>query len=76
MLKKKIQFEEKARDVPPKFFVGLIFAGKRKRLIPLELSDLRLLHWADYMKIDISNIDRYVIEVDEKATEIPLTVWP
>jgi hypothetical protein len=75
MLRHRIRFEERAKHVPPKFFVALVFAGKRKRLISLQLSDQKIITWAEHMKIDLTNIDGYTITVDESNTEIPMSLW-
>jgi hypothetical protein len=75
MLQQNVQFDERAKHVPPKFFAALVFAAKRKGLLPLQLSDQRLINWADYMKIDLTDIDRYTLTVDESKTEIPMSLW-
>jgi hypothetical protein len=74
ILRKKIPFEERARDLPPKFLVAVVFSGKKKGLIPLEVSDARLLSWAAYLKVDISRVDATVF-ADESQTEVPLALW-
>jgi hypothetical protein len=76
MIANKIPFEMMVRAVPPDFFVALIFAGKAKRLIRLEVSDQRLLKWAEYLKVDLEKIDSVSLTVDETQTEIPLSLWP
>jgi hypothetical protein len=73
IIAKKIQFEERARDLPPRFLVALVFAGKNKRLIPLEVSDVRILNWAAYLKVDVSCVDAKM-EADESRTEIPFAL--
>jgi hypothetical protein len=70
-----IPFESKIKDVPPAFFVALVFAGKRKRVIRLEVSDARILDWAEYVKVDFSTIDSISLSPDESHTEIPLSLW-
>jgi hypothetical protein len=74
IIAKKIQFEEKARNLSPKFLLGLVFAAKRKGIVPLEVSDQRILNWALYLKVDVTAVDGKMI-ADESKTEIPLELW-
>jgi hypothetical protein len=75
MIANRVPFETKVKEIPPTFFVALIFAGKKKRLIRLEVSDQRLLTWAECMKVDFTKIDSASMVVDETRTEIPLSLW-
>jgi hypothetical protein len=74
IIAKKIQFEEKARNLTPKFLLGLVFAAKRKGIIPLEVSDQRILTWALYLKVDVTTVDGKMI-ADESKTEVPFSLW-
>jgi hypothetical protein len=66
-----IQFEDVAGSVPPKVLLSMVFAGKRKKVIPLEVSDFRILNWAIYLKVDFSAVDGRVVP-DESRTVVPL----
>jgi hypothetical protein len=72
MIADKVPFEMTVRVVPPEFFIALITAGKARKLIRLDVSDQRLLRWAQAIKIDLEKIDSLSFVVDETQTEIPL----
>jgi hypothetical protein len=76
MIANKVPFEMTVRAVPPEFFVALIFAGKAKRIIRLEVSDHKLLQWAEALKVDLDKLDSASLVVNETQTEIPLSLWP
>jgi hypothetical protein len=79
IIEESIPFEEVVTDLPIDFMIALVVAGKRKRLIALEVSDKRILAAADFLKVDLSLIDEIRMVLDETKTEIPsfdqLSVW-
>ena len=69
-------FENYGPHIPPDFLVALVFMSKKKALIPLEISDKRILGFAEYMKVDLTKVtgDTFLC-VDESVTTVPVTVW-
>ncbi|OHT08956.1 hypothetical protein TRFO_22287 [Tritrichomonas foetus] len=68
-------FEVAAPNLPPDFVVGLIFTGKKKNMIPFEISDDRIIKFADYLRLDISKAINYKLKIDESKTNLPSTLW-
>jgi hypothetical protein len=75
LVSNRVPFEMQVKNVPPDFFIALIFIGKRKGLIRLEVNDQKLLNLAEYLNIDISKIESTSLAVDETRTDIRLSVW-
>jgi hypothetical protein len=69
-----IPFEDVARDLPMDFVVAVVFASKKKGLIPLEVSDYRILMAADYQHVDVTDLDHKRITA-EKPPTIPIAMW-
>jgi hypothetical protein len=69
-----IPFETAVPNLPVEFVVAVVFAGKRKGVIPLEISDRRLLIFGDYMGVDFATLDQ-AVEPDADLPEIPLAFW-
>jgi hypothetical protein len=70
----KIPLGQRVGGLPPAFFAALVFAGKRKRMIKLEISDRPILKWIGELGIDVRDILR-PLDIDETATEVPLDLW-
>jgi hypothetical protein len=73
IIAKRIPFEERGKDLPPQFLLSIVFSGKKKGVIPLEVSDQRILNWATYLKVAIAP-DTQVV-ADESQTVVPLSLW-
>ena len=76
IIRQSIPFENYRLHLPPDFIVALVFMAKRKGLVPLEISDRRILKFAEYMKVDITKVtgDTFLF-VDESVTAVPITLW-
>jgi hypothetical protein len=70
----RIPFQERVGDLPPAFFAALVFAGKRKRMIKLEISDQKLLKWINDLGIDVADTQR-PLGIDEAMMEVPANLW-
>jgi hypothetical protein len=68
-----IPFEEVVPQLPSGFVLGIMFACKRKGLIPLEINDRRILAFGESQGVDFATIDEQLISPD--AVEIPKSLW-
>jgi hypothetical protein len=75
VLRDSIPFEEIAPDLRMDFLLALLFAGKRKRIIPLEISDKRILAEAEQQNVDISRVEEFRLICDESTADIPQALW-
>jgi hypothetical protein len=75
IIKDSIRFAEIAPDLPMDFLLGLLFAGKHKRIIPLEISDRRILSAAEQHQVDVAHVDEFRLRFDESTHDIPSTLW-
>jgi hypothetical protein len=69
-----VPFEEVAPNLPIDFVVAVVFVSKRKGLIPLEVSDRRILLAAEYQHVDLTNLDHRTLP-PEKPDAIPVSMW-
>jgi hypothetical protein len=67
-------FEDVAPNLPIDFVVAVVFASKRKGLIPLEVSDRRILLAAEYQHVDLADLDHKVLP-HERPDAIPVSMW-
>ncbi|KAK8838398.1 hypothetical protein M9Y10_033024 [Tritrichomonas musculus] len=74
IIKENTPFEAAAPNLPPEFIVRLIFSGKWKSLIPYEVSDDRIVNFADFLKLDIDQSLNYVMKFDLNQPP-PLSIW-
>jgi hypothetical protein len=74
IIRESIPFEDVAPNLPIDFVVAVVFASKRKGLIPLEVSDRRILLAAEYQHVDLSNLDEKTLP-PEKPPQIPVSMW-
>jgi hypothetical protein len=70
----RIPFAERVADVPPAFFAALVFAGKKKRMIKLEICDRWILKWITDLGIDVADTQQ-PLGIDETSTEVPRDIW-
>jgi hypothetical protein len=75
VLRDSVAFDEVAPDIPADFLLAMVMAGKRKRLIPLELSDKRVLAAADAAGIDVSRLDDVCLRAKEPELDVPHAIW-
>jgi hypothetical protein len=71
IIRNGVPFGERVGDVPPGFFAAIVLLGKGKGIIPLQVSDQRILKWTEDMGIDIGTVLSTVMTVDETQTEFP-----
>jgi hypothetical protein len=70
-----LPFVEVAPDLPPDFLLALVVNAKRKRIIGLELSDLRILEAAEAANADVAHIDRIRLTCKQEPLELPHSLW-
>lgn len=76
IIEKSIPFEEYGPDLPPSYICAIIFEAKRKGLVPLEISDERLLNFAEYTKVDLMNLSKQGrLRADVSQVVIPESLW-
>jgi len=67
----RIPFEERTPNLPVDFLMALVVAYKKKCLIPLTTSDRRILTVADYLKVNLVNVESIRLAPDRNV-EVPL----
>jgi hypothetical protein len=70
-----IPFEEVVSKLPAGFVLGIMFACKRKGLIPLEINDRRILAFGESRGADFATIDEQMVGSDTDSVEIPASLW-
>jgi hypothetical protein len=70
-----LPFVEIAPDLPPDFLLALVFAGKRKRILGLELSDRRILATAESANVDIALVESIKLVCKQEPLELPHSLW-
>lgn len=76
IIEESIPFEEYGPDLPPSYICAIIFEAKRKGLVPLEISDERLLNFAEYTKVDLMNLSTQGrLRADVSQAVIPESLW-
>jgi hypothetical protein len=53
------------------FVVAIVFAAKIKGIVPLTVSDKRILTVADYMNVDLSRFEAQTLPLSEPGFVVP-----